>query len=98
MIDDRLVQLGWYFRNPTRQLPAGPDGASGLALHVKGDDQPGVLVLEGEAQKLLPHIQVHFQCVLREAEPADEIYAFTGERKEELLEEWRRLRSRTASQ
>jgi nucleoside 2-deoxyribosyltransferase len=59
IVDDSLIQLGWYFHEPGED----PD-----SIIVRGNDQPSVMAWEKDAQKLLEPIRDHFELILSSAE------------------------------
>jgi hypothetical protein len=85
IIDDALVQLGWYFREPA---PNNPD-----KVRLAGHTQPSVLAEGDSAHELLPKIRAHFHAVWLYAEPGPP-ECFNGPRGSELLSEWQSLRQR----
>lgn len=60
IVDDKLLQLGWYLREPS-PIP-------GEEMCVKGSTQPAVLAWEKDALTLIEPIRNHFLTVLRAAE------------------------------
>jgi hypothetical protein len=84
MIDQSLIQLGWYLRDPTAADPG--------KLRVQGHDQPGVIAGGEHARALLPKMQLHFQSVLRNAE----LIHLVGPRSGEFRLEWEALKQKGA--
>jgi len=85
MIDDALVQLGWYYREP---VPGDP-----TKVRLRGHTEPGVLAEGDTARELLPKIRAHFNAVWLYAEPGPP-ECFSGPKANELLEEWESMRQR----
>jgi len=88
IVDDKLVQLGWYFREPdveTDKLRAATD-----KLRLWGHNEPS-LIAEGEiAKELIAKIRPHFEQVWRKAE----LVCLDGPRRKELNAEWQQVRMR----
>jgi hypothetical protein len=84
LIEDDLIQLGWYFREV---VPGGPG-----KLRIRGHDQPAILAEGDSARRLMPKLREHLSAVWSEAEPASED-CFIGPRTEELLGEWKSLKN-----
>ena len=89
MIDERMVQLGWYLRDP------GDSPNRDLLVH--GHNQPGILFSGEAAQQVLPKMHAHFLSVLAWAQLAHEDWAAVGPKRDELLTEWQHIRSRGRS-
>jgi hypothetical protein len=84
-VDDKLVQLGWYLREPV------PRDRSKIV--VRGFSEPAVWAEGKYAETVYAKIRAHFDAVWMHAEPAPED-CFGGRRKDQLLSEWNRLRAR----
>ena len=85
MVDDDLIQLGWYTREP---VPGN------LALvRLQGHNQPGILAEGPNARLLLPKMRDHFKAVWLSAEPGP-TECFSGPRGSQLRSEWNSLRQR----
>jgi hypothetical protein len=82
MVDDDLLQLGWYLREPDPR-------SSGL-LRLKGHDQPAVLFARAAPGDLRERVWSHFQNVWG----LSELVCTSGPRAEELEAEWRNARER----
>jgi hypothetical protein len=80
MVDDKLVQLGWYFREPDVETDK---------LRLWGHNEPS-LIAEGEiARELIAKFRPHFEQVWRKAERV----CLVGPRQEELTAEWERVKA-----
>lgn len=86
MIDDQIVQLGWYLRD----RGASPNGE----LRVHGHNQPGILLSGEAAQRVFAKMHSHFLSVWASARLADDEWGVVGPRRDELLTEWHHIRSR----
>jgi hypothetical protein len=80
MVDDELIQLGWYLR-------AFRPGTSELAI--RGHNQPGLLAIGREAQSLVEPFREYFESVLRTAD----LKMCIGPKRDELQKEWQERRS-----
>ena len=76
IVDDKLIQLGWYLRAPR-------PGFSELVM--RGHDQPSVLVVGRQAKPILGPVREHFDDVFRSAE----LGLCIGPRADELESEWK---------
>ena len=85
IIDQSVVQVGWYFRDPV------PGKAH--RLKVTGHNRPALLAAGAAARKLLPAIRSHFLSVLGGAEPASPDWGISGPHQDELRAEWEAARS-----
>jgi hypothetical protein len=83
MLDDKLVQLGWYLREPNDRSE----------IIVRSYTEPAVWAEGKYAETVYPKVRAHFDAVWKYAEPAPED-CFGGRGKEQLLSEWNRLRAR----
>jgi hypothetical protein len=72
IVDDKLLQLGWYLREPS---PTPEE-----EMCVKGSTQPGLLAWDKDALTLIEPIRDHFLTVLHAAEWVLGV----GDRQEEL--------------
>jgi nucleoside 2-deoxyribosyltransferase len=84
MVDDKLIQLGWYFHEPD------PDSGG---ISVKGSHQPGILARDEEARTLMEPIRNHFSSILRDAKWVLGVGAKCGD----LRTEWENLAQRTSA-
>lgn len=84
IVDDKLLQLGWYFHEPT---------PGSQQIFVRGNDQPSVLALDKDALKLLGPISDRFSSVLSAAEWVLGV----GARANDLHTEWEALRQQADS-
>jgi hypothetical protein len=83
IIDDKLIQLGWYLRVP---LPGTTE------LFLRGHDQPSVLAVGRDAEKLLGPFKQYFESVFRASEPAGGNWGLCiGPRKDLLQSEWEKF-------
>ena len=83
IVDDNLLQLGWYFYEPD---------SSSEHICVRGNDQPAVLAWDKDALKLLGPIRDHFSSVLSAAE----LVVSVGIGGDNLRSEWEARRQRQA--
>ena len=102
IVDDSLLQLGWYFRSPSF---FEPEEKNRRKLIMQGHDQPSVLLMGPHGDPDLARRQnwtqtfgkarAHFESVLRLAdEPAPG--HISGPRADEVRSEWRKLKERTS--
>ena len=76
IVDETLIQLGWYLREPV------PGDSSKMRIH--GHTQPGLILRAEYASELLPKVRDHFNAVWVSAEPAS-LECFSGPKANDLL-------------
>jgi hypothetical protein len=93
LIDESLVQLGWYLRDPVDLSVSDRNALEGYPnVIVHGHDRPSVLVRGEVVQRVLPSMRAHFISVFRAAELADPEWGVVGPKRAELLAEWEQIK------
>jgi hypothetical protein len=82
-VDDDLLQLGWYFREP---VPGDPN-----KIRVRGNTEPAVLARGEEARTLMSKVRAHFGFVWRHSEPGP-AECFFDPKVDSLRAGWESLR------
>jgi hypothetical protein len=80
MVDDKLVQLGWYFREPEVETDN---------LRLWGHNKPSLIAEREIAKELIAKLRPHFEQVWRKAE----LVCLVGPRQEELNAEWQQVKA-----